>query len=130
MPRTARNPWVFLSFVLSLVFSLSSSVLRGQEYGPPKGTLVIVGGGSMQGTGIQEKFIELAGGPNAKIVVVPTAGGNRAADGSVRPYQEEQVIAGWLRLGVKNVTMLHTHDPKVADTEAFVKHLREATGVW
>jgi len=26
--------------------------------------------------------------------------------------------------------MLHTHDPKVADTEAFVKDLREANAVW
>ena len=118
-----------LALALSFVFSLPSSVLS-QDYGPPKGTLIIVGGGSMAGTGIQEKFIELAGGPNAKIVVVPTAGGNRAADGSVRPYDEQQVIAPWLRLGVKQVTMLHTHDPKVAGTEAFVAHLREATGVW
>jgi len=31
----------------------------------------------MEGTGIVEKFIELAGGPEAKLVVVPTAGGNR-----------------------------------------------------
>src|SRR6185436_16893225 len=30
----------------------------------------------------------------------------------------------------KNVTMLHTHDPKVADTEAFVKALRQANAVW
>lgn len=119
----------FVSFVFAFVFSLPSLVLS-QDYGPPKGTLIIVGGGSMAGTGIQEKFIELAGGPNAKIVVVPTAGGNRAADGSVRPYDEQQVIAPWLRLGVKQVTMLHTHDPKVAGTEAFVAHLREATGVW
>jgi cyanophycinase len=26
--------------------------------------------------------------------------------------------------------MLHTHDPKIADTEEFVKALREANGVW
>ena len=45
------------------------------------------------GTGIQEKFIELAGGPNAKIVVVPTAGGNRAADGSVLAAPREPTLA-------------------------------------
>jgi cyanophycinase len=118
-----------LALALSFVFSLPSSVLS-QDYGPPTGTLVIVGGGSLAGTGIQEKFIALAGGPDAKIVIVPTAGGNRAADGAVRAYDAQQVIAPWLRLGVKHVTMLHTHDPKVADTEAFVAHLREATGVW
>lgn len=115
---------------LGLALSVPSPV-AAQEYGPPKGTLVIVGGGTMNGTGIQEKFIELAGGvEKARIVVVPTAGGNRNQDGTVRPYQEEQIVAGWRRLGVKNVTMLHTHDPKVADTEEFVKPLREATAVW
>jgi cyanophycinase len=100
------------------------------EYGPAKGTLVIVGGGATEGTGIVEKFIALAGGPEKKFIVVPTAGGNRTADGSVREYREEQVIAVWLKRGVKNVKMLHTHDPKVADTEAFVKDLREADAVW
>jgi cyanophycinase len=100
------------------------------EYGPPNGTLVIVGGGATEGTGIIEKFIELAGGPDKKFIIVPTAGGNRAADGAVRPYPEEQTVAPWLKRGLKNVKMLHTHDPKVADTEAFVKDLREANAVW
>ncbi|MGE5361073.1 MAG: cyanophycinase [Bacteroidales bacterium] len=100
------------------------------EYGPPKGTLVIVGGGNLEGTGIPEKFIELAGGPDAKFIIVPTAGGNKNADGTIREYKEETVIASWLKRGLKNVKMLHTHDPKVADTEAFVKDLREANAVW
>ena len=100
------------------------------EYGPPKGTLVIVGGGSMEGTGIVEKFIQLAGGPEAKFVVVPTAGGNKNQDGTIRVYKEEQVIAAWLKRGLKTVKMLHTHDPKVADTEEFVQPLREANAVW
>ena len=100
------------------------------EYGPPKGTLVIVGGGSMEGTGIVEKFIELAGGPDKKFIIVPTAGGNRRQDGTVQVYKEEDVIQPWLKRGVTNVKMLHTHDPKVADTEAFVKDLRTADAVW
>jgi cyanophycinase len=100
------------------------------EYGPARGTLLIVGGGGLEGTGIQEKFIELGGGENAKIIVVPTAGGNRNREGAITEYKEEEVVRGWVRRGVKNVKMLHTHDPKVADTEAFVKDLREATAVW
>ena len=100
------------------------------EYGPATGTLVIVGGGSTEGTGIVEKFIELAGGPDKKFIIVPTAGGNRRQDGTVQEYTEEQVIQSWIRRGVKNVKMLHTHDPKVADTEAFVKDLRDANAVW
>ena len=100
------------------------------EYGPPRGTLVIVGGGTLEGTGILEKFIQLAGGPGASFVIVPTAGGNRNADGTVRAYTEEAVIAPWRKRGLTNVRMLHTHDPKVADTEAFAAVLRSANAVW
>lgn len=100
------------------------------DYGPAKGTLVIVGGGPLDGTGIVEKFIELAGGPDKKFVIVPTAGGNRRQDGTLQGYKADDVVQQWIRRGVKHVTMLHTHDPKVADTDAFVKDLREASGVW
>ena len=100
------------------------------EYGPAKGALVIVGGGATEGTGIVEKFIQLAGGPEAKFVIVPTAGGNRAQDGTIRVYKEEDAIAPWLKRGLKNVKMLHSHDPKVADTEEFAKVLRDANAVW
>jgi cyanophycinase len=100
------------------------------EYGRAKGTLVIAGGGSNNGTGIIEKFIQLAGGLDAKFVIVPTAGGNRTADGQIRVYNEETVVAPWKKRGLKNVRMLHTHDPKVADTEEFVQPLREANAVW
>src|SRR5215471_20875697 len=86
-------------------------------YGPAKGTLVIIGGGNAEGTGIMERFIQLGGGAaNGKFVIVPTAGGNKNRDGSVKPYNEAQVVAGWKRRGVQNVKMLHTADPKVADT--------------
>jgi cyanophycinase len=100
------------------------------EYGPAKGTLVIDGGSPINRTEIIEKFIELAGGPDAKFVIVPTAGGNKTADGQIRVYNEETVVAPWKKLGLKNIRMLHTHDPKVADTEEFVLPLREANAVW
>lgn len=107
-----------------------SAAQGAPEYGPPNGTLVIVGGGSTEGTGIIEKFIELAGGPDKKFVIVPTAGGNRNREGALIEYKEEDVVRSWMRRGLKNVTMLHTHDPTVADTEAFAKVLRDADGVW
>jgi cyanophycinase len=125
-----RKMIVTLAAALALLAGVPAAVQDAPEYGPAKGTLVVVGGGSMEGTGIVEKFIELAGGADAKLVIVPTAGGNRNQDGTVRPYKEEDVIASWLKRGVKHVRMLHTHDPKVADTEAFAKPLGEATGVW
>src|SRR5207244_7229490 len=59
-----------------------------------------------------------------------TAGGNRNADGSLREYKDETVIAPWLARGLKNVRMLHTADRKAADTEAFAQPLRDANAVW
>jgi cyanophycinase len=100
------------------------------EYGPAKGHLVIQGGGSDVDTGIWETFVNLAGGLDAKIVVVPTAGGNRGPDGKLIIYKEEQVLAQWKKRGATNVFMLHTADKKVADTEEFAKVLRDAQGVW
>ncbi len=77
-----------------------------------------------------EKFIELAGGPDKKFIIVPTAGGNRTQDGSVRAYKRRRSSRPWIKRGLKNVKMLHTHDPKVADTEEFVKDLTDANAVW
>lgn len=100
------------------------------EYGPPKGHLVIIGGNVSETSGLIQKFIELAGGPTKKFVIVPTNGGNRNADGSLKVYNADQVLAPWRKRGLANVVMLHTADPKVADTEAFVQPLRDADGVW
>jgi cyanophycinase len=126
-----------LILVLAVVGGLgrqqSAKTVPGQEapeYGPAKGTLVIVGGGPTNNTGIIEKFIQLAGGPDANFVIVPTASGNKTADGKIRVYKEEDVVASWKKRGLKNVKMLHTHDPKIADTEEFVKPLKEASAVW
>jgi len=117
---------------LALVTIAFAGYLSAQapEYGPAKGTLVIQGGGSDAGTGIFETFVNKAGGLGAKIVVVPTAGGNKNPDGSWKVYKEDEVLASWKKRGLTNVWMLHTHDPKVADTEEFAKVLRDAKGVW
>jgi cyanophycinase len=126
-----------LRFCVAAAIVLAVAVPRARqtvdaapEYGPAKGTLVIVGGGNLNGSGINEKFIELAGGKEKNFVIVPTAGGNRNQQGELIKYEEERIIAPWIRLGVKNVKMLHTHDPKVADTEEFAKVLRTADAVW
>ena len=100
------------------------------EYGPAAGKLVIVGGGNLTGSGVIERFIALAGGKDRKFVIVPTAGGNRRADGTPIVYDEAEVVAPFKVYGLTNVHMLHTHDPKVADTEAFAAMLKDANAVW
>jgi len=128
MPR--RSGWLLT--VVTLLILLVAAPAPGQDvpdYGPPKGALVIVGG-NMKDPAIADRFIELAGGPGARFVIVPTAGGNKGRDGATRVYKEEDVVAPWKKRGLTNVTMLHTHDPKVADTEEFVQPLRQANAVW
>ena len=126
-----------LAPTLALAIGLSVQIPAAQvaaeqapEYGPPNGTLLIAGGG-VRDAAIYERFIELGGGAeDGRFIIVPTAGGNHGRDGDVRDYNEDQVLRGWRARGVQNVSMLHTHDPAVADTEAFVADLKQATAVW
>ena len=129
MRRRGRALWV-AGFAAVAALTLSAAPDPLPEYGPPNGALVIAGGGPLEGTGIIERFMQLAGGQTAKYVIVPTAAGNRGQDGGVRGYSEEEVVAPWIRRGLKHVRMLHTHDPDVARTEAFSAAIREADGVW
>ena len=69
-------------------------------------------------------MIDLAGGNDAPIVVVPTAGGEPTYDSNAANADT------FRRLGSTNVTVLHTYDPKVADTEEFVQPLLSAKGIW
>ena len=91
--------------------------------GPVTGHLVIVGGGSLSDS-IYQRVIDLAGGNAAPIVVIPTAGGEDNYD------NDAAGAASFRRLGAENVTVLHTYDRDVADTEAFVQPLLTAGGVW
>ncbi len=127
--------------VLALALTLAPPVVAEQaaapmaaaavpEYGPAKGTLVIIGGNMSDNFGVPQKFIQLAGGPNKRFVIVPTNGGNKDKDGKPVEYKAETVLAPWKKRGLTNVVMLHTWDPKVADTAEFVKPLLDADAVW
>jgi cyanophycinase len=91
--------------------------------GPESGTIIAVGG-AMRSPEIYERFIELAGGPDAHIVLIPTAGGGEQYDDSYGGLQT------WRDHGARNLTLLHTTDPRVADTDDFVEPLRTADGVF
>jgi cyanophycinase len=109
-----------LAFLVVPVFASAEATI-----GPPKGSLVIVGGG---GGGkdniIYKRFIELAGGPEAEIVVIPTAN-----DGEM--FNDDAGGAKQLRnAGATKVIVIHTRDHAVADSEEFVKPILTAGGVW
>ena len=93
------------------------------QIGPEKGSLIIVGG-NMQDPAIVKRFIDLAGGPDAPIVVIPTAGDEDEYD------QYYSGLKQWRENGARNLTVVHTRDRKVSDTEAFVQPIRAARGVY
>jgi cyanophycinase len=98
-------------------------VLHADTRGPETGTLFIVGGG-MRDVRLVRQFIDLAGGADAPIVVVPTAG---EADTYAQDYPGARQFRD---AGARKVTVLHTRDKKVADTDAFVEPLKTARGVF
>jgi cyanophycinase len=110
--------WVF---VAALVASAASA--EAQQVGPARGALVLVGG-NLQDPAIVERFLELAGGPDAPIVLIPTAGGAESYDETWRGGDAFRA-AGATRLAV-----LHTTDRDTASTDTFVEPLRHARGVW
>jgi len=129
-PSLIKAATALCCFCVLVGFGVRDTTL-GQEapsYGPESGTLVIVGGAA--GSAILQRFVEMAGGTNARLIVVPTAAGNSNVFGKLKLYHEDEVVARWRKLGVKDVHMLHTHDPNVANTEKFVQHLRKANAVW
>ncbi len=91
--------------------------------GPEHGTLVIVGGGRV-GPEILTRMFDLGGGKHAPIVVIPTASG---ADDYPADWSGLKMFKDF---GATNVTLLHTKDRKVADSEEFVKPLTTARIVW
>ncbi|XWW46619.1 cyanophycinase [Fibrella sp. USSR17] len=108
-----------------LLVALFAGRLSAQTTGPEKGTVVIVGGGAIS-PDIWNRFIELAGGKaNARIIVIPTAGDDSTLTASGQRTQKRLQ-----ELGVANVTLLHTRDPKQANQESFVAPIRQATAVW
>ena len=111
------------SVALMSVSCCFTSPAEAQEVGPAAGALVIVGGG-LRDPGILARFVELAGGPEAPIVVIPTAGGGETYDQSFRG------LSGFREVGATDLTVLHTTNRDEANAPAFVEPLRRARGVW
>jgi cyanophycinase len=113
-----------------LLFSiLGSSESFAQSHpvesrGPASGTLLIIGGSASEI--FYDKFMELVGGPDAPIVVIPTA----ATSDTLHAEDLERFRNSFLDKGFKQVTVLHTRDRGEANSKAFVKSINKAKGIW
>src|SRR5690606_3907394 len=80
--------------------------------------------------------VALAGGRNARIVLVPSAGYRAASYPTRRDFMDalSRRFGSWVRLAsdgrVADFTFLATDDPADADDPEFVRPLLNATGVW
>jgi cyanophycinase len=124
----ARDLCLPVSIVVMLGTAYGARAIEPARSSPPRaentsGALVIVGGGLLPDA-VRDRFIQLAGGKNARIVVIPTA--------SIKADYPELLKswAFWKAQDVKSVELLHTRDRARANDPAFVKLLKEATGVW
>jgi len=85
------------------------------------GSLVIVGGGGMP-EDVGKKFVELAGGPEALIVVLPTS--------MPDPLPQDGGSAFLQRLGAKNVRVLGGRQKNEVESADALEALDKAGGVW
>lgn len=110
-----------MKLILSLIFAYA---LGAQPtVGPARGHLVIAGGGAL-GPEIVGRFIALAGGMDARFVIIPTADDR---DEFPPDYAANSFLA---KAGAKHVALLHTRHKPDSDTDAFVAVLKQASGVW
>jgi cyanophycinase len=87
------------------------------------GSLVICGGGALPDA-ILDRFVELAGGENAHLVVIPTASGRADTE------TDESFCGSWHDRGLTEVRVLHTRSRQEANEPDFVAPFKTATAVW
>jgi cyanophycinase len=108
----------------------SLGLLSNAQAAPPRldpngisGSLVLCGGSKLPDR-IRDRFFALAGGENAKIVVIPTANDKAESD------ESESYLDYWTAREPKSLVMMHTRKRDIANTEAFLAPLNDATGIW
>ena len=102
----------------------TSPSYRPQVVGPANGTLLIIGGAA--GNQMYDKFMELAGGADAPVVVIPTSFSSDTLDAEFL----EAFKKSFVDKGFRNVTVLHTRDRNEANSLKFVEPITKANGVW
>ena len=116
-----------LVLLISTLFTLYAQSNRGTHVttsGPDHGKLLVIGGSASPL--FDEKFAELIGGYHQPIVVIPTA----MTSDTLTPEDLDRFRKRFLDKGFTQVTVLHTRDPKEADSRIFVKPIQEARGIW
>ncbi|MDC6350077.1 cyanophycinase [Zeaxanthinibacter sp. PT1] len=126
-----KSQKLLICIVITLIMFPANNLLGQNSYklrdnetiGPEKGSLIITGDGIY---GIfKDKFMELIGGADAPVIVIPTAGSSDVlSDEFLENYKQR-----FIKSGLTNVTVLHTRDPEEANTDEFIEPIKNAVGV-
>ena len=116
MPVASKPALVLIALALSIPAVRADEPARA-------GALVIVGGGGMP-DGVRDRFMALAGGKAAKLVVIPTA--SESAD---KKEEEEGYLQPWRKYGPASLVLLHTRSRAKADDPSFARPIAEAAAV-
>jgi cyanophycinase len=111
---------------LVLLISIFTHATKAQTTGPESGTLLIIGGHADDSIFIP-MFKKLAGGNQAEIVIIPTA---RNDESLSKDPDFTELVARFEKYGFKKISVLHTRNPKEANSPEFTEPLKTATGVW
>jgi cyanophycinase len=124
--------------VVLAILAVGATALGQTSSGPAKGILVVDGGGTSKP--VVDEFVKLAGGHEAKIVVIPTGASSLrfGAEKTILNLDWPRSRPEWLiyekhlkeMFGVDAITVLHTRDRTVANTPEFAEVIRRATGVF
>jgi cyanophycinase len=136
LPSSSLAAVIFLAVMVTPVRSNDSIIGLPTPRDPAHpGAVLLFGGGGITNDA-WDRFIELAGGSRARIVIVPSAGfrvGDYDNDAQFRA-DLNRYFSAWIRLATTgkaaSVEFLYTDNSRDADDEAFVKPLTTATGVW
>jgi cyanophycinase len=124
--RIVRTRLLSFAWAMLMIVSLTGMTLaQPPSHGPAKGYLLITGGATQPPD--YQRFIEMAGGKNARIVVIPTASVTKPTD---QATLQSQYCTGPSPFAAVPCTVIHTTDRTVADSADFVAPLTTATGVW
>lgn len=118
--------------MLDLIALSRAAVARAGEPFPPdvcdapvvKGGTLLIGGGGMMTNEMLARFIDAAGGPEAKIVVIPSALGGSSPRLGMGDQRRLQAA------GARNVVIANAITPAEAGSPRVLEALRDAGGVW
>ena len=131
-------PWIVILLTLITLLPASQNSTPStnlKPWWPTSGAVMLCGGGLQTDTAnaFVDRLIALAGGPDAQIVIVPTASDGLPAElpaSGPQPTRINTLRQHFEARGARHIAFLHTRDRQVANSEAFVKILRSASGVF